>query len=290
MAWYWIVLIVVGGVTLLCALYLILATVVAKATLKAATTPPAHTLDEAREFQTKYENMDYTDYDSVWSKQPFDVNGTHGKIRGEVIFNGDGGDRVKVAVLCHGHTWNRINSLKYAQIFYKLGYNVVIYDHAYFGLSDGAFTSLGYYERYDLSSVLDHTRKIFGDDAFLVLHGESMGAVTALCELSLRGDIDAVIADCAFSNTLKYYRQLCIKATHLPGFPVVDICNVMSKRKYGYDFAKVNPIDDVKASAVPICFVHGANDRFMRPSHSEEMYAASSNPNSELHKIGRAHV
>ncbi len=288
MEWYWIVLIVLGGAAFLGALYVVVAAVVAKGTLKSATTPVAHTLDEAREFQSQYENVNYADYDTVWRKQSFEVDGTHGKVRGEVIFNPACGDRPKVAVICHGHTWNRINSLKYAAIFYKLGYHAVIYDHAYFGLSDGNFTSLGYYERYDLSSVLDYVRGIFGKDAMVVLHGESMGAVTVLCELSLRRDLAAVIADCAFSNTFVYYRELCVKATHLPGFPVVDISNVMSKRKYGYDFAKVNPIDDVRSSDVPVCFIHGAADKFISPSHSEDMYLASPSPDSELHIVPSA--
>lgn len=288
MEWYWILLIVLASVTLVCGLYVALATVVAKGTLKAATTPPAHTLDEARAFQSEYENIDFADYDSVWRKQTFEVDGTHGKIRGEVIFNDAPTQGVKVAVCCHGHTWNRLTSVKYAQIFYDLGYNVVIYDHAYFGLSDGAFTSLGYFERYDLSAVLDYVRGVFGKDARLVLHGESMGAATVLCELSLRSDISAVVADCSFSNTIKYYRQLCFKKTRLPGFPIVDISNAMSKRKFGYDFAKVNPIQDVKASDVPICFIHGASDRFIRPSHSKDMFEASSNPNSQLHLVPNA--
>lgn len=289
MEWYFILLIIFGCAVFLAALYLVLAAIVAKGTLKAATTPVAHTTEEARAFQTEYEGMDYDDYDNVWRKQPFEVDGVQGKVRGEVIFNdAQSGDPPRVAVICHGHTWNRINSLKYARIFYKRGYNVVIYDHAYFGRSDGKFTSLGYYERRDLSAVLDYTRELFGKDAFLVLHGESMGAVTVLCELSLRDDLDAVIADCAFSDTFRYYRQLCVKATHLPSFPIVEFSNVMSKRKYGYDFAAVSPIEDVRRSNVPICFIHGASDRFIRSEHSEEMYRAASNPLSELHLIPNA--
>lgn len=284
MAWYWIVLIVLGGILLLCGLYLVLATIVAKGTLKAATTPVKHTLEEARKFQTEYEGMDYDDYDTQWRKQSFEVDGVQGKIRGEIIFNDAASQQTKVAVLCHGHTWNRINSLKYARIFYAAGYNVVIYDHAYFGLSDGTHTTLGFNESKDLRSVINYVRTVFGN-AFLVLHGESMGAVTVLCELSLRNDINAVIADCAFSNTVKYFRQLCLQATHLPSFPIVDISNCMSKRKYGYDFAVVNPIDDVKNSDVPICFIHGLSDKLIRAEHSEEMYKASRNPLSELHLI-----
>ena len=142
MEWYFIVLIVLGGVAFAVGLYLIFAAVVAKKCLQAATTPIAHTLEEARVFQAEYEDMDFDDYDNVWRKQPFETEGKQGKIRGEVIFNNGEANRAKVAIICHGHTWNRVNSVKYARIFLDRGYNVVIYDHAYFGLSDGKFTTL----------------------------------------------------------------------------------------------------------------------------------------------------
>ena len=280
MEWYFIVLIVLGGLALI---YLALCLVIAKMTLKMATTPVAHTIDEAREYQAKHEGMDYADYDVNWKKQSFEVEGVLGKIRGEIIFNPTTSTRNKVAIICHGHTWNRINSLKYAYIFYNKGYNVIIYDHTYFGLSDGDYTTLGMNEKLDLSAVVDLARETFGKDAIVALHGESMGAATVLCELGIRSDIDFVVADCPFSDTMKYYRELCTHLTHLPGFPIVDFANIMSKRKLGYDFKRVNPIDGVKASNTPICFIHGKADTYIRATHSEAMYKLSANPLSELH-------
>ena len=282
MEWYWILLIVLGG---LCLLYLVLTIVIAKATLKAATTPVAHTLDEAREWQKKYENWDFTDYDEKWRRESFELDGVRGKLRGEVIYNDDApqSDRKKVAVICHGHTWNRLNSLKYANIFYAKGYNIVIYDHGYFGLSDGKYTTVGDKERYDLNTVLDYTRSLFGEQAIVALHGESMGAATVLLELGVRNDIDFVVADCPFSRTMSYYRELCKHLTHLPSFPIVDIANVMAKRKFDYDFNKVNPMDAVRQSKTPVCFIHGTADTFIAPHHSEDMYKVSANELSELH-------
>ena len=290
MEWYWIVLIVIGGLGVL---YQALAFIIAKGTLKAATTPVAHTLDEAREWQKKYENWDFTDYDEKWRREPFELDGVQGKLRGEIIYNEttQQGSRPKVAVICHGHTWNRLNSLKYANIFYAKGYNIVIYDHAYFGLSDGTHTTVGGKERYDLNTVLDYTRKVFGEQAIVALHGESMGAATVLMELGLRKDIDFVVADCPFSKTMSYYRELCKHLTHLPGFPIVDMANSMAKRKYGYNFHQVNPMDGVKASSAPICFIHGTADTFIAPHHSEDMHKASTNPLSEIHLFeGAAHA
>lgn len=290
MEWYYILLIVCGSICVLVSIYLVLAAIIGKKTLKAAATPVAHTLDEARAFQVEYENMDFTNYDSVWRKVPFEVDGVQGKLRGEVIYNDNiqQGSRVKVAVICHGHTWNRLTSIKYANIFYAKGYNVVIYDHPYFGLSEGNYTTVGDKERYDLDEVLKYVREIFGKNALVALHGESMGAATVLLELGVRNDIDMVVADCAFSKTMSYYRELCKRLTHLPGFPIVDISNVTSKRKYGYDFRTVNPIDAVRNANVPICFIHGRADKFIDKHHSEDMYKVSLNPLSELHLIDKA--
>ena len=280
MEWYFIVLIVLGGLALV---YLVFSIIVAKKLLQLATTPKANTLDEARVYQAEHEGMEYADYDENWKKQSFELDGVQGKIRGEIIFNPQKFTRNKVAIICHGHTWNRINSLKYTYLFYNKGYNVIIYDHAYFGMSDGKYTTLGLHEKFDLSAVIDLARETFGKDAIVALHGESMGAATVLSELSIRSDVDFVVADCSFSNTMKYYRELCTHMTHLPSFPIVDFANAMSKRKIGYDFKKVNPIDGVKASNTPICFIHGKADDFIRPSHSEAMYNVSANPLSELH-------
>lgn len=286
---YVITLIVIGVVLGLVAIWLVFCFAVAAKTLKGAVHPKAHTLDEARVRQAETERIDLDVYDNQWNKQPFELDGLHGKLRGEVIFNPtDTDSRKKVAVICHGYGWNRINSLKYAQVFYKLGFNVVLYDHSYFGQSEGQYCTLGYYERKDLSSVIDYARNTFGQDCIVALHGESMGAVTVLTELGLRSDVDLVVADCPFSNTLAYYKELFTKLTHLPSYPIVELTGVMAKHKYGYDYAKCNPIDDVAASDVPICFIHGKADDFIYPHHSEDMYRLCRNPLSELHLVDGA--
>lgn len=286
MPWYFWVLI---SVAFLLFFYLIVCFVVAKRVLKMAVTPVAHTLDEARERQAEVEKIDFAQYDNEWLKEKLSIEGVSGKIVGEIVHN-DNNDSAppKVAIVCHGHTWNRLNSIKYANIFYNKGYNLVLYDHAYFGESDGNFTTLGMNERHDLSKVIDLVRSKFGQNAILGLHGESMGAATVLLELGLRSDINFVVADCPFSDTMKYYRELLRCLTHLPSFPTVDIANAMSKSKYGYDFTKVVPLDCVKQSDVPICFIHGKADKFIFPSHSEKMFAASKNSLSELHLVDDA--
>lgn len=283
---YVITLIVIGAVLGAVIVWLAVCTVIASKTLKMATRPVAHTIEEARERQVETEHIDIDAYDNKWSKQPFEIDGLHGKLRGEIIVNpADNGSRHRVAVIAHGHSWNRINSIKYATIFYNCGFSVVLYDHSYFGLSDGKFCTLGYYERKDLSTVIDYSREIFGHDCIIALHGESMGAVTVLSVLGLRSDIDLVVADCPFSDTFSYYKELYTHLTHMPAFPVVEISGLLAKAKFGYDYSGCRPIDDVKQSDTPICFIHGLDDDFIYPHHSEDMYKVCKNPMSELHLV-----
>lgn len=286
---YVITLIVIGVVLGVVAIWLVLCALVANKTLSMATRPVAHTIDEMRTRQIETEHIDIDLYDSKWSKREFELDGLHGKLRGEIISNSaDNGARHRVAVICHGHTVNRINSIKYAMVFYNLGFSVVIYDHSYFGLSEGNFSTLGYYERHDLSTVIDFTRQEFGQDCILALHGESMGAVTVLTELGVRSDIDLVVADCPFSDTFGYYCELYTHLTHLPSFPVVEMSGRFAKHKLGYDYKKCSPIEDVRNSDVPICFIHGKADTYIQPHHSVDMYNVCKNPNSELHLVDNA--
>lgn len=285
---YQITLIVLGVVLGAALLWFLFSLIVAHSVLKHATHPKVHTLQETRDIQTKTEKMDFSDYDVVWKKQDFEIDGVHGKIRGELVFNDTETKPKKVAIICHGYTMNRINSVKYAKIFYKRGYSLVLYDHAHFGLSEGDFCTLGCYEKHDLSSVIDFARETFGKDAFIALHGESMGAATVLAVLGLRNDIDLVVADCPFSDTTSYYKELFTHLYKLPSFPAVELSGVMAKRKYGYDYAQCSPINAVKGSDVPICFVHGKADDFIFPHHSEDMYAVCRNPLSELHLVDNA--
>ncbi len=287
MDWYFILLIVLGCLVVA---YTILAYVISRIVLNMATKPRPHTYEEARVHAAELNEFDFSIYDNEWRRKPFSVVGKQGNIVGEFIYSPNHDDKKahKVVVIAHGHTWNHLNSLKYAKIFYDLGYDVCVYDHAYFGKSDGDFTTLGFYEKYDLSNVVDKVKAEFGNDSFVGLHGESMGAATVLGVLGLRKDIDFVVADCPFSDTMRYYREVCKEVVHLPGFPIVDFANCMAKKRFGYDFKKFRPIEAVEKSETPICFVHGKADRYIFPHNSQDMFNVSKSKLSEIHLIDGA--
>ena len=221
-------------------------------------------------------------YENEWERRHFRLNIDGFTLRGEVIRNPSCTDNSKVAIVCHGHEVNRYCSIKYADMFYRAGYHVLIYDERYFGKSGGAYSTLGQNEAKDLAEVIAYSRTVFPEQKILVLHGESMGAATALLCLQYEKPT-LVIADCPFCESTRLFDEWTRKNLHIPGFLVLPFMEIIAILRYRYHIRKCSPLNAVKQSDVPICFMHGNADGLIDHRHSEKLYSACRNRNSELH-------
>ena len=223
-------------------------------------------------------------YHSEWQRNPAQVVADDGVIIDcEYIINpADTGNRKRVAVVCHGQTVTRAGAIKYAKVFYDRGYNLVLFDHRYFGKSGGKYCTLGWMESEDVKKVIALARKVFGADCFLGVLGESMGAGSSLRLLDTEKP-DFVIADCPFADTGLLLDDLARKRAWFLAKRGVEEARRRGIKMCGYDFRAVRPIDSVEETTVPICFMHGRNDKLINPKHSIMMYERSQNPLSEIH-------
>lgn len=182
-------------------------------------------------------------------------------------------------IIAHGVTENKVNSVKYMNLFLERGFNALIYDHRRHGESGGKTTSYGYYEKFDLKAVVDWLKKEKGADLFLGIHGESMGAATTLLYAGMLEDgADFYIADCPFSDFKEQLRYQLKKEIKLPPTLFVSITDFFLRLRDQYSLAEISPISVIKNIKKPVLFIHSEKDDFILPDMTKELYAQKQGP------------
>ncbi|MBD7983621.1 alpha/beta hydrolase [Sporosarcina sp. Sa2YVA2] len=182
-------------------------------------------------------------------------------------------DTTKTVIICHGVTENKINSIKYARLFERLGFNSVIYDHRRHGDSGGKTTSFGYYEKSDLHAVVSSVRDRIGRRALLGVHGESMGAATTiLYGGEFEDEADFYIVDCPFSDFTTQILHILRTSTPLRTSMTLRIANLFLKVRDGYTTKLVSPRQVISKIDKPMLFIHSLEDDFILPEMTKELF------------------
>ncbi|WP_026694745.1 alpha/beta hydrolase [Peribacillus kribbensis] len=185
----------------------------------------------------------------------------------------------KWMVFCHGITENKYNSIKYMNMFLKRGFNAVIYDHRRHGESGGRTSSYGHYERMDLQAVIHELLEREGPDITIGVHGESMGAVTALLYAGTLDDrADFYIADCPFSDFTEQLKHNLKSELPVPSWMVLPIGSLFMKLRDGYSIKDISPINYIEAIQKPVLFIHSQDDAYILPEMSRALYEAKKGP------------
>ena len=178
-------------------------------------------------------------------------------------------------IICHGVTENKINSMKYARMFVRLGFNAVVYDHRRHGESEGKTTSYGHYEKLDLQKVVQAVREEIGEHALLGIHGESMGAATMLLYAGMvENGADFYVSDCAFSNFPKLLEKIFRETVPLPSKYTIPFANVFLRLRDGYSLSDVDPLKAVVNIDKPVLFIHSEPDNLIPVEMSKQLFEA----------------
>lgn len=196
----------------------------------------------------------------------------------------------KFIVLVHGVSICYVGSLKYFDIFYRNGFNVLIVNQRRHGKSEGKYSTYGFYEKYDVNMWIEYLKSRFGNDIILGLHGESMGAGTVMETIPLNNSIKFVIEDCGYSN---FYELIGFQITHQYKNrlvrrilrPSLIFANFFMKTKAKFSMKKIVPIDIVSSTSLPMMFIHGKEDYFVPWYMSVDLYKAKTKGYKELYLV-----
>ena len=191
-------------------------------------------------------------------------------------------------IICHGVTENKFNSIKYARMFHRLGFNTVVYDHRRHGETGGKTTSYGYYEKLDLQHIVAYVREQIGPDAVLGIHGESMGAATTLMYAgSVADEADFYIADSAFSDFRQLLYRLVKNSIRIELKLAVYVTDLLLRLRDGYTLKNISPIAATRNIEKPVLFIHNKLDTFIPCEMTCDLYDAKNGPKMlQLFDIG----
>ncbi|MEW9500286.1 alpha/beta hydrolase [Jeotgalibacillus marinus] len=187
----------------------------------------------------------------------------------------------RYVIFCHGVTENKMNSVKYMNLFLSKGFNAVIFDHRRHGESGGKTTSFGFYEKIDLKAVVDALLEREGKNVTFGIHGESMGAATTLLYAgSLEDRANFYIVDCPFSDFSEQLAHMFQKERELvPSSKLaIPLANFFIKLRDGYTIQSVSPKEAVKHIEKPVLFIHSKDDNFIPAHMTETLYELKKGP------------
>ncbi|MGG6431602.1 alpha/beta hydrolase [Anoxybacillus sp. D401a] len=178
-------------------------------------------------------------------------------------------------IFSHGYGGNRyepnVPFLPIAKELIDEGYRVIMFDFRASGESEGEMTTIGAKEKYDLLGVIDYAKQHYSEP--IVLYGVSMGAATSILAASMDEDVQAIIADSAFSDLEEYLRTYMPVWTNLPNVPFTYLIITLIPMITDLDPAESVPIKAIDAIAPrPILFIHSKADPSIPYEESVKMY------------------
>lgn len=187
----------------------------------------------------------------------------------------------QTAVIVHGYTDNAIRMMMIGYMYNKdLGFNILLPDLRYSGLSEGNHLQMGWNDRKDVAQWIDIAPNLFGDSTHIVVHGISMGAATTMM---LSGDpqpstVKCFIEDCGYTSVWDEFKVELKNQFNLPAFPLLHGSDLMCKLRFGWSFTEANALKQVAKCQLPMLFIHGENDTFVPTYMVHPLYNAKPQP------------
>ena len=198
----------------------------------------------------------------------------------------------KWALVLHGYTGWKEEMYPFAQWYHEEGYHVIVPDLRCQGESEGDFIGMGWTDHYDCTLWIDYILSQ-DPDARIVIHGQSMGAATALMmtgEGSLSDHVVVVVADSSYTDAYSMFGDKVKEWFYLPAFPLVNSARFVLLLRGGYDLMDASALDAVAKSHTPTLFIHGASDAMISVQMSKALCDAATCPKELLIVEGAGHA
>ncbi len=181
----------------------------------------------------------------------------------------------RCAILLHGYSDAKVGAIAWAPTLHDLGFNILALDLRAHGGSEGIHSTAGFFERHDVSQVIDQLRREKpGETRQIVLFGVSLGAAVAAATAVLRDDIAAVVMECPFSD----YASAAASHANVVGAPggsLQTFAYQHARKMARADFSAVRPVDLIPQIPCPLLVIRSEVDVFISNNDAALVEAAT---------------
>ena len=216
--------------------------------------------------------------DFIYIREDYTVLSKRGYLMECSFFRADITKRIPyirpVVIYLHGNSSSRIEGTKMALFLLNKGIDLFVFDFPGCGKSEGEYISLGYYEKEDVSSIVDFVEKFPGVGK-IGIWGRSMGAATALMYSYQDIRIKAQCIDSPFANFKDLAIKLCKQHIYIPEFVINTILYFLKKtirKKNDLEIENLKPIEFSKLSKTPAFFIHAMKDDLIPYEQTIKIY------------------
>ena len=194
-------------------------------------------------------------------------------------------------ILVHGYMCSGRDMMEYAGMYLRAGFSLLVPGQRAHGKSGGKYTGMGWLVRRDMVCWI---QRILREDpeAEIVLHGVSMGAATVMMTAgeALPENVKAVVEDCGYASVERIFRDELKTIFHLPAFPLLHQASAVAKLVAKYDFREASSVEQLKKTKLPVLFIHGGMDAFVRPYMQDLCYEAAAGEKEYLRIEDASHT
>lgn len=200
--------------------------------------------------------------------------------------------KAKLAIIAHGYTSQGDGMQEFGEMFYDMGYDLLVPDARAHGASEGEYMGFGWPDRLDYVQWIDEMIKDYNGEVEIILYGVSMGAATVMMTAGeeLPPQVKLIIEDCGYDTVTAELTYQLKEMFNLPAFPLIPLTSIYSGIKAGYNFNEASSVAQLAKNDLPTLFIHGDADKFVPTEMVYQNYEATKGP-KELYIVkGAAHA
>ncbi len=198
----------------------------------------------------------------------------------------------KLAIVAHGYGGSSALMKEYTQMFYEMGYDVLLPDARGHGQSEGKYIGFGWPDRLDYVGWINQMVKKYNGNVEIVLYGVSMGGATVMMTAGekLPENVKLIIEDCGYASVKSELSYQLKDMFHLPSFPLIPLTSIYTDLRVGYNFNEASSIKQLEKNKLPTLFIHGGKDTFVPTKDVYAVYNATKGPKELYIAKGAEHA